>query len=86
MIETSFYKYLNVTIHHQWANLFTSHMNSKSQTSANNNASSNNFDFENEKIHCTPTDSMIHNLLIMNYENTIYLIAPNQNFHLLNLF
>jgi hypothetical protein len=29
LIETSLYKDLNVTIHHQWANLFVLHMNFK---------------------------------------------------------
>ncbi len=55
-----------------------------------NNASFNNLDSNNEGIHCTPTNSMIHNLSdapkIMDYENTIYYIAPNQNFHPLGLF
>jgi len=55
-----------------------------------NNASSNNFDSNNKKIHYTPTDSMIHNFLdapkIMDYENTIYSIAPSQKFHPLSLF
>jgi hypothetical protein len=55
-----------------------------------NNASSNNSNSNNEKIHYTPIDSMIHHFLnvpkIMNYENTIYFIAPNQNFHPLVLF
>jgi hypothetical protein len=49
-----------------------------------------NYDINNEKIHCTPTDSMIHKFLdapkIMDYENIIYSIAPNQNFHPLGLF
>jgi len=35
-----------------------------------------------KKIHCTPTNSMIHKFLdvpqIMDYENIIYSIAPNQ--------
>jgi hypothetical protein len=42
------------------------------------------------KIHCTITNSMIHNFLdapkIMDYENTISSIAPSQNFHPLSLF
>jgi hypothetical protein len=41
-----------------------------------NNASSKNFDFDNEKIHYTPIDSMIHNFLDApkkkDYENIIY--------------
>jgi hypothetical protein len=61
-------------------------MNSKSQIPIYNNASSNNYDFNNEKIHCTPTYSMIHNFLdvpkIMDYENIIYFIVPSQNFTL----
>jgi hypothetical protein len=59
-------------------------MNLESQIPTYNNASSNNFDFDNEKLHCTPTNSMIHNfknvLKIMDYENTIYYIAPNNKF------
>jgi hypothetical protein len=54
---------LNVTIHRQWASLFILRMNSKFQIPAYNNASSNNFDFNNEKMHYTPTDLMIHNFL-----------------------
>ncbi len=81
LIETPSYKYLNVNIHHQWASLFTLHVNLKSQIPAYNNASSDNFDSDNEKIHCTPIDSMIHNFLdapkIMDYENTIYFITPS---------
>jgi hypothetical protein len=65
-------------------------MNSEYQIPIYNNASSDNFDSNNEGIHCTPTYSMIHNFLdvpkIMDYENTIYSIAPNQNFHPLGLF
>jgi len=38
-----------------------------------------------KKIHCTPTNSMIHKFLdvpqIMDYENIIYSIAPSQKFH-----
>jgi hypothetical protein len=63
LIEMSLYKDLNVTIHHQWASLFTLHMNSKFQILTFNNASSNNFDFDNEKMHYTPTDLMIHSFL-----------------------
>jgi hypothetical protein len=33
-------------------------MNSKFQIPIYNNASSNTFDSDNEKIHCTPIDSM----------------------------
>jgi len=65
-------------------------MNSKSQIPTYNNGSSNNSNSNNEKIHYTPTNSMIHNFLdvpkIMSYENTIYSIAPNLNFHPLYLF
>jgi hypothetical protein len=65
-------------------------MNLKYQILIYNNASSNNFDFNNEKKYCTPPNSMIHNLLdapkVMDYENTIYSITPNQNFHSLSLF
>jgi hypothetical protein len=60
LIETPLYKYLNVNIHHQWASLFTLHMKSKYQIPTYNNASFSNSDSDNEKIHCTPTNSMIH--------------------------
>ncbi len=90
LIETPLYKDLNVTIHHQWTSLFILHMNSKSKILIFNNASSNNYDFDNEEIHYTLIDSTIHNFLdstkIMDYENTIYFIAPSQNFHIIGLF
>ncbi len=38
-------------------------MNSKYQTLIYDNASSKKSDFDNKKIHCTPTNSMIHNFL-----------------------
>jgi hypothetical protein len=63
LIETPLYKYLNVTIHHQWASLFLLHLNSKSQIPTYNNASSNNYNFDNEKIHYTPINLIIHNNL-----------------------
>ncbi len=54
-------------------------MNSKSQIPIYNNASSNNSDSDNEEIHCTSTNSMIHNFLdapkIMNYE-ILYILLP----------
>jgi hypothetical protein len=59
--ETSLYKDLNVTIHHQWASLFALHMNFEFQIPTYNNASFDNFDFKNEEIHCTLIDSMINN-------------------------
>jgi len=54
---------LNFTIHHQWATLFTLHVNSKFQIPTYNNASFDNFDFNNEKLHYTPIDLMLHNFL-----------------------
>jgi hypothetical protein len=61
-------------------------MNSKFQIPTYNNASFDNFDSNNEEMNCTLIDSMIHYFLdvskIMDYKNTIYSIAPNQNFHL----
>ncbi len=60
LIETPLYKDLNVTIHHQWASLFVLRMNSKFQILIYDNASSDNFDFNHKKIHCTPIDSIIH--------------------------
>jgi len=90
LIETSLYKDLNVTIHHQWASLFSLHMNSKYQIPIYYNASCNNFNFDNEEIHCTLTYSVIPKFLdvpnIMNYENIMYFIAPSQNFHPFDLF
>jgi hypothetical protein len=38
LIETSLYKDLNVTIHHQCASLFTLHMNSEFEIFTYNNA------------------------------------------------
>ncbi len=40
-------------IQHQWASLFTLHMNSKSQIPIYYHASFDNFDYNNEKIHFT---------------------------------
>jgi hypothetical protein len=80
LIEKPLYKDLNVNIHHQWANLFTLHINSKSQIPIYNNGSSDNFNSDNEEICCTPTYSMIHNFLdipkIMDYENNMFLYCP----------
>jgi hypothetical protein len=60
-------------------------MNLEFQIFIYNNASFDNTDFDKEKIHCTLTNSMIHNFVnvpkIMNYENTIYFIALSQKFH-----
>jgi hypothetical protein len=79
LIETPLYKDLNVTIHHQWASVFALHMNSKFQIPIYNNASSNNSNSNNEEIHCTPTNSMIHNFLdapeIMDYK-ILYILLP----------
>jgi hypothetical protein len=51
-------------------------MNSKFQVLAYNNASSDSSNSDNEKIHYTPTYSMVHYFLdvpkIMDYENNIY--------------
>jgi hypothetical protein len=80
LIETPLYKDLNVNIHHQWASLFALHMNLEYQIPIYNNASSDNFKFDNEEICCTSTYSMIHNFLdvrkLMDYENTM-LYCPN---------
>jgi hypothetical protein len=40
--------------------LFVLHMNLKYQIPTYNFASHDTFDFDNEEIHCTPIDSMIH--------------------------
>jgi hypothetical protein len=63
LIEIPLYKNLNINIHHQWASLFALHMNSKFQIPTYNDVSSDNYNSNNEKIHCTPTNSMIHNYL-----------------------
>ncbi len=63
LIETPLYKDLNVTIHHPWASLFTLHMDLKFQVLNSSDASFDNFDFDSEKLHFTPKDLMIHNLL-----------------------
>jgi hypothetical protein len=46
IIKTPLYKYLNVTIHHQWVSLFTLHMDSKSQILNYTSASYDNFNFD----------------------------------------
>jgi hypothetical protein len=51
LIETPLYKDLNVNIHHQWVCLFALHMNSEFQTPIYNNASFNNFNFDNVHQH-----------------------------------
>jgi hypothetical protein len=49
------------------------------------NASFEKSDFDNKKIHYTPTNSMLHNFLnvpkIMNCENIIYFVALSKKFH-----
>jgi hypothetical protein len=47
LIETPLYKDLNVTIHHQWASLFALHTNLEFQIFIYNNASNNNFNYNN---------------------------------------
>jgi hypothetical protein len=90
LIKTPLYKDLNVTIHHHWTSLFTLHVDLEYQNFNFCDASFDNFDFYNEKFHCTPINLMIHNFLegpkLIDYENIIYYIAPNQHFHLLGLF
>jgi hypothetical protein len=65
-------------------------MDSRFQIVNYNYASSNNSNFNSEKIHYTPIDLMIHNFLevlkIMDNYNIMYPIAPRQNFHPLGLF
>jgi hypothetical protein len=90
LIEMSLYKDLNVTIHHQWASLFSLLLDLDSQILKSSDASFENSNSNNEKLHCTPKDLMIHNLLevpkLIDYENIIYSIAPSQHFHPLGLF
>jgi hypothetical protein len=61
-------------------------MNLKNQIPIYDNASSDNFDSNNIKIHCTPTNSMIHKFLNvpkrMNYENTTFLLPQVKTFTL----
>jgi hypothetical protein len=47
-------------MHHQWASLVILHMDLESQIFNYTRASSDNFDFNDEKIHCTPINLMIH--------------------------
>jgi hypothetical protein len=61
--------------YHQWASLFALDMNLESQISIYNNAS-NNFNFEYEKIHYTPTNSMIHNFLDVSKMKILYIPLP----------
>jgi hypothetical protein len=49
LIETRLYKYLNVTIHHQWRSLFSLHLNSKLKLKIMIIHASNNSNFESEK-------------------------------------
>jgi hypothetical protein len=65
-------------------------INSKFETQNHDNSSFDNFNSESEEKNYTPIDSMIHNFLevlkIMDYDNTIYYIAPGKHFHPLSLF
>jgi hypothetical protein len=45
-----------------------------------NDASFDNFNYDSEKIHCTPID-LIEALKIMDYEYTTYFIPLNHHFH-----
>jgi len=63
LIKMTLYKKLNVTIHHQWENLFILHINSKFPTHICENSSSNSFDFDSEKKHCTSTYTLMHYFL-----------------------
>ncbi len=63
LIEISLYKYLNSTIHHQWASLFALHMNLELQIITYNNGSFDNVNFDNEEIDYISTYSMIHKFL-----------------------
>jgi hypothetical protein len=65
-------------------------MNSQSQILNFSDASYENSNSNNEKLYYTPIKSMIHKFLeapkIMDYDNTMYTIAPSQHFHLPSLF
>jgi hypothetical protein len=90
LIETPLYKKMNVTIHYLWTIYFSLNINSNFETQNHDNSSFNNSNSENEEKNYMPIDSMIHNFLeapkIMDYENTIYYIAPRKHFHPLSLF
>jgi hypothetical protein len=90
LIETPFYKKLNVAIHHQWTILFSLNINSNFETQNHDNSSFDNSNSENEKKHYKSIDSMIYVFLeapkIMDYDNTIYYIAPCKHFHPVSLF
>jgi hypothetical protein len=64
-------------------------MHLESQFFNSSAASYDNSNSNSEKLQFTPKDLMIHNLLeapkIIDYENTIYCIAPSQHFHPLGL-
>jgi hypothetical protein len=89
LIEIPLYKYLNVTIHHQWRSLFSLNINSNFKTQNYDNSSSKTLILKVKKNY-TPINLMIHNFLeapkMMDYENTIYFIIPNEHFHPLCLF
>jgi hypothetical protein len=90
LIETLLYKHLNVTIHHQWTIFFSLNINLNFETQNHDNSSFDNSNFESEENNYTPINSMIHIFLefskIMDYENTIYYIAPGKHFQPLSLF
>jgi len=90
LLKTPLYQNLNVRIHHQWTSLFVLHMNLKFKILIYSNASFDDYSSNNEEIHCTLIDSMIHIFKnvpkIMDYENNIYFIAASQIFYLLGLF
>jgi hypothetical protein len=48
LTKTPLYKYLNVTIHHQWASLFTLYIDSKFKIFNFSDASYDNFNSNNE--------------------------------------
>ncbi len=50
LIKAPLYKYLNVTIHHQWASLFILHIDSESQILNFSDTSFDKFYFNNENI------------------------------------
>ncbi len=79
---------MNITIHHQWASLFISHMDLESQLFYFSDVTFNNLDFDSE-LHCTPIELIIHDFLevpkILDNEIIIYCITLSQHFHHLKL-
>jgi len=51
LTQTPLYKYLNVTIYHQWASLFILYIDSKFKIQNFSDASFDNFNYNSEELH-----------------------------------